>query len=98
MPNLSKVREISWRVAEPEVKYDPALASRRLFKQPARWLLRNAQIFVPLALFATKVILDIVLKREEELRSQRAEELLKIISSQSPALIKAGWHQYLCSS
>eukprot|EP00981_Chlorochromonas_danica_P009506 scaffold2709_cov163-Ochromonas_danica.AAC.8 len=90
MPNLSKVREISWRVAEPEVKYDPILASRRLFKQPARWLLRNAQIFVPLALFATKVILDIVLKREEELRSQRAEELLKIISSQSPALIKAG--------
>lgn len=86
----SKVREISWRVAEPEVKYDPAVSSLRLFRQPARWLLRNAQIFIPIAIFIAKVLLDVLLHREEKLRALRASELLRIISSQSPALIKAG--------
>eukprot|EP01031_Cornospumella_fuschlensis_P030254 gene30254-36560_t len=86
----SKVREISWRVAEPEVKYDPSVSSRRLFRQPGRWLLRNAQIFVPIAFFTFKVLLDVLLNREERLRGLRASELLRIISSQSPALIKAG--------
>lgn len=90
MPNLSKVREISWRVAEPEIKYDPRFAASKLFSQPVRWLTRNVQIFVPITLFAMKVISDILFNREEEFRQQRANELLDIISSQSPALIKAG--------
>jgi predicted unusual protein kinase regulating ubiquinone biosynthesis (AarF/ABC1/UbiB family) len=90
IPSVSKVREISWRVAEPEVKYDPKYAASKLFAQPFRWLKRNIQIFVPLTLFTFKIIFDILLNREETYRARRAQELLKIISSQSPALIKAG--------
>ncbi|KAJ1397487.1 ABC1 family-domain-containing protein, partial [Ochromonadaceae sp. CCMP2298] len=36
------------------------------------------------------VLLDIALNREEQNRPLRAEQLLRIISAQSPALIKAG--------
>eukprot|EP01038_Epipyxis_sp_PR26KG_P009323 gene9323-12561_t len=90
LPSTSKVREISWRVAEPAVKYDPIGASSKLFSQPLRWLARNVQIFVPVALFAVTVICDIALNKEEENRQKRADALLDIISAQSPALIKAG--------
>lgn len=86
----SKVREISWRVAEPAVKYDPVLLYRKFFTQPVRWVARNIQIFVPLALFTCSVIYDILLNQEESMRKQRSEELLVIISAQSPAIIKAG--------
>jgi len=86
----SKVREISWRVAEPLVKYDPDRASAQLFSQPFKWLGRNVQIFVPVTLFVGKVLSDLLLNREEANRKKRANELLDIISAQSPALIKAG--------
>jgi predicted unusual protein kinase regulating ubiquinone biosynthesis (AarF/ABC1/UbiB family) len=89
-PSTSKVREISWRVAEPEVKYDPKRAEEELFVQPVRWITRNAQIFIPLSLFIFRVISDILLKKEKLNRQERAEELLDIISAQSPAIIKAG--------
>eukprot|EP00607_Mallomonas_marina_P009422 CAMPEP_0182420552 /NCGR_PEP_ID=MMETSP1167-20130531/5436_1 /TAXON_ID=2988 /ORGANISM="Mallomonas Sp, Strain CCMP3275" /LENGTH=737 /DNA_ID=CAMNT_0024596649 /DNA_START=178 /DNA_END=2391 /DNA_ORIENTATION=+ len=85
----SKVREISWRVAEPAVPYDPERASKRLWSQPVRWLARNVEIFFPLALFVSTVLLDIVRGEEEANRDQRAHQLLDIISAQSPALIKA---------
>ena len=88
--SISKVREISWRVAEPAIPYDPQKAASRLWGQPLRWLVRNIQIFVPLTLFAMAVIFDVLSGKEEKNRNQRAEELLTIISSQSPALIKAG--------
>lgn len=86
----SRVREISWRVAEPAVKYDPDDAAKKLFSQPLKWLARNVQIFVPIAFFTGRVLVDIISKKEEENRVRRAEEILGIISSQSPALIKAG--------
>lgn len=84
------MREISWRVAEPAVTYDPVKASSRLFAQPLRWLGRNVQIFVPVALFTVQVLVDILFGVEEANRAERAEALLDIISAQSPALIKAG--------
>eukprot|EP01041_Mallomonas_annulata_P010624 gene10624-22181_t len=86
----SRVREISWRVAEPAIPYDPVRAASKLWSQPIRWLSRNFQIFVPLAFFVAEVIVDIIRNKEEENRQLRASELLNIISAQSPALIKAG--------
>jgi hypothetical protein len=88
--SISKVREISWRVAEPAIPYDPQSAAKKLWVQPVRWLVRNIQIFVPLAFFAFTIIFDVITNKEEDNRPKRAEELLDIISSQSPALIKAG--------
>lgn len=88
--SVSKVREISWKVAEPAIPYDPQKAASKLWGQPLRWLVRNVQIFVPLTWFALTVLADAVTKREEENRAMRADQLLNIISSQSPALIKAG--------
>lgn len=86
----SRVREISWRVAEPAVRYDPIGDSSKFFKQPVLWMKRNIEIFVPLTIFVLKVVGDIVQGKEEENRCERAEEILDIISTQSPALIKAG--------
>lgn len=89
-PSLSKVREISWRVAEPAVKYDPVSASSKLFAQPIRWLVRNIQFLVPVSMFVSGVVFDILTGSEERKRPQRADELLNLLSAQSPALIKAG--------
>lgn len=89
-PSLSRVREISWRVAEPAVKYDPVTASSKFFKQPVTWLVRNVQFILPVALFVTTIIVDVLTGKEEENRLRRADELLNLISAQSPALIKAG--------
>lgn len=86
----STVREISWRVAEPAVTYDPDAAAQKLLSQPLKWLTRNVQIFVPIAIFTSKILVDVITKKEEGNRNTRAEEILTIISSQSPALIKAG--------
>jgi aarF domain-containing kinase len=86
----SKIREIAWKVAEPEVKYDPALATSRLFYQPLVWIERNLKIFVPLTAFVGRLLLDVVTNQEEARRTQRANELLQILGDQSPALIKAG--------
>jgi aarF domain-containing kinase len=88
--STSRVRELSWRVAEPAVQYDPDAAARKLFSQPLKWLGRNVQIFVPIAIFTGKVLIDVISKKEEINRDRRAQEILTIISSQSPALIKAG--------
>lgn len=90
VPNLSKVREISWRVAEPSVVYDPDRAAKELLSQPFKWLGRNIQIFVPVTVFVVEVLSDILLQKEEQNRQVRADKLLDIISSQPPALIKAG--------
>jgi len=86
----SRVREISWRVAEPAVKYDPIGDSSKFFAQPVRWIKRNIEIFVPLTLFILSVLRDVLAGEEEKNRSKRAEEILDIVSKQSPALIKAG--------
>jgi len=89
-PSQSKVREISWRVAEPEVKYDPIRAQKDLYVKPFQWIRRNIEIFVPMTFFTLSVIGDILTGQEEANRSKRAERILDIISQQSPALIKGG--------
>ena len=90
IPSPSRVREISWRVAEPSVKYDPISASSKLFAQPIKWITRNIQFTIPVAVFAVKVIYDVITDNEEVNRKIRADELLELLSAQSPALIKAG--------
>ena len=89
-PSLSRVREINWRVAEPAVRYDPVAASKKLYQQPVKWLIRNVQFLLPVALFFSAVIVDILTNKEEDNRLKRADQLLDLISAQSPALIKAG--------
>ncbi len=75
----SKVREISWRVAEPSVKYDPIGASNKyLLRQPLKWISRNIQFTIPVAVFAITVIIDILTNKEEVNRKQRAQELLQL--------------------
>jgi len=90
IPSPSRVREISWRVAEPSVQYDPVSASSKLFAQPLKWITRNVQFTIPVAVFAIKIIIDVITDNEEANRKIRAEELLDLLSAQSPALIKAG--------
>ena len=64
----TKVRDLTFKVAEPEVQYDPEEAESRLWRQPVRWLRRNVDLFVPLTAFLTRVILDIVTEQEEKVR------------------------------
>ena len=90
IPSPSRVREISWRVAEPSVQYDPVSASSKLFAQPLKWITRNIQFTIPVAIFAIKIIIDVITDNEQVNRKIRAEELLDLLSAQSPALIKAG--------
>lgn len=90
--NSKDMRELYWRVAEPETRYDPSKFSRSSFlAQPWRWLKRNLAIFVPFSWFIIRVLGDTFFGRNsEEQRTKRARQLLHIISRQSPALIKAG--------
>lgn len=77
-------------VAKSRRTYDPDLAEELLWRQPARWLTRNVQIFVPLAAFVASVAMDASMGREELNRQGRARELTEIISRLGPAIIKAG--------
>lgn len=86
----TKARELSRRVAEPEIRYDPAAIAVKFLAQPWRWIQRNLRIFVPISFFVIKIISDIVLRREERMRAKRAQQLLTIISTLSPAFVKAG--------
>ncbi len=86
----TRVREISWRVAEPEIQYDAMRSQTELYRQPLRWLSRNVELFVPFSIFILSVTLDVVTGKEKQRRAKRAEELLNVISKQSPAIIKAG--------
>lgn len=86
----TKTRELSRRVAEPEIRYDPKAIGTKLFAQPWRWIKRNLRIFVPISFFVIKIISDIVFRREEAMRAKRAQQLLTIISTLSPAFVKAG--------
>jgi predicted unusual protein kinase regulating ubiquinone biosynthesis (AarF/ABC1/UbiB family) len=90
VPSQSKVREISWRVAEPAVRYDPDGLATRFYAQPVKWIQRNIQFLIPMTLFTVRVITDILTNKELDNRARRANEILDIISAQSPALIKAG--------
>lgn len=75
----TKVRDLTFKVAEPEVAYDPMEAEAKLWRQPLTWLKRNVDIFVPLTLFITRVIWDIQTKQElqvgADINSQHAVAL-----------------------
>ena len=89
---VSKVREISWRVAKPDIVYDPVLIENELWIQPWVWLVRNVQFLVPFGVLTVEVLSDIFRGPEVEARNRRkrATALRDILSAQSPALIKAG--------
>ena len=74
-------------MAEPLVRYDPVEAERLLFKQPAKWLVRNIQIALPLGLWVAGILLDVATGVELSNRTRRARELNSIIASLGPAII-----------
>lgn len=76
------------KVAEPLVKYDPIATEKRLFRQPAKWLVRNFQIALPLGWWAVSVASDYLSGRSN--RRARAKQLTAAISSLGPAIIKGG--------
>ena len=77
------------KIAEPLVKYDPEAAEKLLFRQPAKWFVRNIQIAGPLGLWAAGVVWDYVIGVSNN-RKARARQLQKAISGLGPAIIKAG--------
>lgn len=90
--SISKMREISWRVAKPDIVYDPVSIENELWNQPWVWLVRNVQFLVPFGVLTIAVLSDIFQGPEVEARNRRkrATALRDILSAQSPALIKAG--------
>jgi ABC1 atypical kinase-like domain len=80
------------KVAEPLVKYDPIAAERLLFRQPAKWFVRNIQIALPIGFWAVNVVMDYLTgqQNKSENRRLRAEQLTRAISSLGPAIIKGG--------
>jgi len=78
------------KVAEPLVKYDPIAAEQLLFRQPAKWLVRNFQIAVPFGWWAVNVVLDFVTGNSKASRRERASQLTRAISDLGPAIIKGG--------
>ena len=71
---------------------DPIATEKVLFRQPAKWFVRNIQIALPLGFWAVNVIVDYVTGQQSisERRRMRAEQLTKAISSLGPAIIKGG--------
>jgi ABC1 atypical kinase-like domain len=80
------------KVAEPLVKYDPVATEKVLFRQPAKWFVRNIQIALPLGFWAVNVVVDYFTGQQSksERRRMRAEQLTRAISSLGPAIIKGG--------
>lgn len=76
------------KVAEPLVRYDPVAAEKLLFRQPAKWMVRNVQIALPFGFWAAGVAIDFLLSKENRL--ERAQQLQKAISGLGPAIIKGG--------
>jgi aarF domain-containing kinase len=77
-------------VATPTIQYDPIAAEQLLFAQPAKWAVRNIQIAYPFTIWISKIILDVLRKKEVQNRTVRASELNGIIGNLGPAIIKAG--------
>jgi hypothetical protein len=77
------------KVAEPLVKYDPVAAEKLLFRQPAKWVVRNFQIAVPIGWWAVGVAADFVTGQSSNRRA-RAQQLTDAISGLGPAIIKGG--------
>lgn len=78
------------KIAEPLVKYDPEEDKKKLFRQPAKWFVRNIQIAGPLGLWAAGVVSDLIMGLAKNKKRQRAVQLREAISGLGPAIIKAG--------
>ena len=78
------------KVAEPLTKYDPVQAEQILFRQPAKWVVRNFQIAFPMGWWAAGVVTDYLMGRSRENRRPRAQQLTRAISNLGPAIIKGG--------
>lgn len=78
------------RTDQPSVEYDAEESARTFARQPLRVLRRQLQLALPLGAFALSVILDQLLRVERQNRARRAAQLLALISSCGPAVIKAG--------
>jgi len=78
------------KVAEPLVKYDPVAAERLLFRQPAKWIVRNFQIALPIGWWAASVVIDYLSGNSKQNRRERAQQLRKAITDLGPAIIKGG--------
>eukprot|EP00591_Stephanopyxis_turris_P001028 CAMPEP_0195520670 /NCGR_PEP_ID=MMETSP0794_2-20130614/17404_1 /TAXON_ID=515487 /ORGANISM="Stephanopyxis turris, Strain CCMP 815" /LENGTH=798 /DNA_ID=CAMNT_0040650081 /DNA_START=92 /DNA_END=2488 /DNA_ORIENTATION=+ len=78
------------KVAEPLVRYDPIAAEELLFRQPTKWVVRNAQIAIPLGLWAGGVVYDYIMGNEAANRRNRAKQLLETLTGLGPAIIKGG--------
>ena len=76
------------KVAEPLVRYDPVAAEKLLFRQPAKWIVRNVQIAFPIGWWAAGVVSDYLSGQNR--RRQRAQQLNQAISGLGPAIIKGG--------
>jgi hypothetical protein len=72
------------KVAEPLVKYDPVVAEKVLFKQPAKWIVRNTQIAFPMGLWAAGVVTDFLMGNSKQNRRNRAKQLLNAITGLGP--------------
>ena len=81
-------------MAEPLVRYDPVAAERLLFAQPAKWLVRNVQIALPLGLWVAGIVLAVATGVEVPNRTRRARELNSIIASLGPAIISESARRY----
>lgn len=78
------------KVAEPLIRYDPVAAEKLLFRQPTKWVVRNAQIAIPFGLWVVGIVFDFLTGGEQSNRRARAKQLLKAISGLGPAIIKGG--------
>jgi len=78
------------KVAEPLRRYDQAATERRLFSQPAKWILRNIQIGFPILAWAAGVATDVATSTEQSNRPARARQLRRTIGGLGPAIIKGG--------
>jgi hypothetical protein len=78
------------KVAEPLVRYDPVAAEKLLFRQPAKWMVRNVQIAFPIGWWAAGVVFDYIFDNGGNNRRKRAQQLNNAISGLGPAIIKGG--------
>ncbi|CAN8076900.1 unnamed protein product [Agarophyton chilense] len=76
--------------ADAGPRYDPESAIQYFRSRSLYVRKRQLQIAVPLTSFVSRVALDFQLGTEEQNRSKRAKEFLKIVSSLGPAIIKGG--------
>jgi predicted unusual protein kinase regulating ubiquinone biosynthesis (AarF/ABC1/UbiB family) len=73
-----------------EAAYDPAAADAFFRKRPFELLSRFAQLTQLSGGFAFNLILDKLLKREEDVVEERSQQLLELVTKLGPTFIKVG--------